>query len=216
MNPKLATTALVVLLAAPAAFSQGTTGGAVSAAPAAAPTRLGVLNVRAAIVTTAEGKQASAELQSQFAPRQTELENLRKQVQDAQAKAQLQTTPEDERQRLARQIDVWSRTFQRKQQELQEDVQAAENDVADRIGRKLLEIVDRYSRENGFAVVIDVSAQSTPVIYASNQVDLTQDVIRLYDAANPVRGTAPAASRPAAQPGQTRPQQPPPVKPPVN
>jgi len=203
MNLKLATTALAALLAAPAAFSQGTTGGA--AAPAPAPTKLGVISVRQAIVTTAEGKQASAELQSQFAPRQTELQNLGKQIQDAQAKGQLQTTPDDERARLARQVEAWTRSYQRKQQELQEDVQAAEGEVADRIGRKMVDIVDRYARENGLAVVLDVSAQSTPIVYAATAVDITQDIIRLYDAANPLRPTQQPPPRPAAQPGQTRP-----------
>lgn len=210
MNVKLATTALAALLAAPAAFSQGATGGA--QAPAAAPTRVGVLHVRQAIVTTAEGKQASAELQSQFSPRQTELANLQKQIQDAQAKGQQQTTPDDERQRLGRQIEVWNRTYQRKLQELQEDVQAAENDVADRIGRKILEIVDRYARENGFALIVDVSAQGSNAIVWSPTVDITQDIIRLFDAANPLRTTQQPA-RPAAQPGQTRPPQAP-AKPP--
>jgi outer membrane protein len=173
-----------------------------------------VLNVRQVILGSAEGKQAAAELQSQFSPRQTELANLQKQIQDAQARGQQQTTPDDERQRLARSIEVWNRTLQRKGNELQEDVQAAESDVANRIGQKMLEIVDRYARENGFAVVIDVSSQSIPVIYASSQVDITQDVVRLYDAANPVRPAAQQPARPAAQPGQTRPPQTPPNKPP--
>ncbi len=204
MNVRLATTALAALLATPAAFAQqGTTGGA-AAPPAAAPTKIGVINVRGAIVTTAEGKQASAELQSQFAPRNTELQNLGKQIQDAQAKGQLQTTPDDEKRRLARSIDAWTRSAQRKQQELQEDIQSAENEVAERIGGKMVEIVDRYARENGIAVVIDISAQSTPVIYAASTVDITQDIVRLYDAANPVRAQQ-QAPRPAAQPGQTRP-----------
>jgi len=203
MNVKLATTALAALLAAPAAFSQGTTGGA--AAPAPAPTKFGVISVRQAIATTAEGKQALAELQSQLAPRQTELQNLGKQIQDAQNKLQLQTTPDDEKQRLNRQVDAWTRAYQRKQQELQEDVQAAEGEVADRVGRKMFEIVDRYARENGFAVVVDVSAQSTPVVYAASAIDMTQDIVRLYDAANPLRPAAQQPARPPAQPGQTRP-----------
>src|SRR5258708_12959629 len=52
-------------------------------APGAASSgKIAVLNVRQAIVTTAEGKQASAELQSQFAPRQSEMETLTKQTND--------------------------------------------------------------------------------------------------------------------------------------
>lgn len=213
MNVRLATTALAAALLAPAAFSQvqGSTGAAPAAAPA--PSKLGIIGVRQAIVNTAEGKQASAELQSQFAPRQNELETLRKQVADAQAKGQQQTTPDDEKARLSRQIDAWTRAFQRKTQELQEDVQAAEGEVYDRIGRKMMEIVDRVARENGLAVVLDVSAQSSPIIYAAPTIDITQEIVRLYDAANPIKGAA-QPQRPAAQPGQTRPPQPAPTKPP--
>ena len=76
-------------------------------------TRVGVISVRQAILNTAEGKQATAELQSQFAPRQTELQNLSKQIQDAQARGQQQTTPDDERARLARSIDAWTRAADR-------------------------------------------------------------------------------------------------------
>lgn len=203
MNVRLATTALAALLAAPAAFSQAQ-AAAPATAPAPAPTKVGIIGVRQAIVNTAEGKQASAELQSQFAPRQTELESLRKQVAEAQAKGQQQTTPDDEKARLARAIDAWTRAFQRKQTELQEDVQAAEGEVYDRIGRKMMEIVDRVARENGIAVVLDVSAQSSPIVYAAPTIDITQEIVRLYDAAHPIKGAAPAP-RPAAQPGQTRP-----------
>ena len=54
-----------------------------SAAPgSAAVGKIGVINVRQAIAGTAEGKQAGAELQSQFAPRQNELEGLNKQIND--------------------------------------------------------------------------------------------------------------------------------------
>jgi len=81
-----------------------------------------VINVRQAIVSTAEGKLASAELQSQFAPRQNELENLNKQVNDLrQQLAANQTTWSDEQkakaqtqgQRLAAQLDRKEQRTQR-------------------------------------------------------------------------------------------------------
>jgi outer membrane protein len=210
MKVRLTTILLAVLLVGAAAMTQGQTQSqgqaqpqGTPAPPAAPPTKVGIMNVRVAIVNTAEGKQASAQLQSQFAPRQTELDNLRKQMDDAQKKAQLATITDEEKNRLARQYDAWSRAFDRKRQELQEDAQFAENEIADAIGRKMITIVDRYARENGYAVVLDVSAQTQPVVYASNQVDITQDIIRLYDQANPVTAATPV--RPAAQPGQTRP-----------
>jgi hypothetical protein len=62
----------------------------------------------------------------------------------------------------------------------------------------MLEVLDRYSRENGFSLVLDTSAQGSPVVYGSAQSDITQEVVRLYDQAYPVKGgAAPAASAPA-------------------
>jgi outer membrane protein len=60
-----------------------------------------------------------------------------------------------------------------------------------------MDVLDRYSRENGFTAVFDSSAQNSPIIYASNSIDVTQDIIRLYDQQYPIKG---GASAPAAKP----------------
>jgi outer membrane protein len=179
--------------------------GAAAAAPAAVPGKIGVINVRQAIVTTSEGKQASAELQSQFAARQTELENLNKQINDLKQRlsAGSATLSQEEQARLTRQGELLARQLQRKQDEYQEDVNASQGDVIDKIGRKMIDVLDRYARENGYVAILDSSAQNTPILYASNQIDVTQDIIRLYDQAYPLKAGSttpkPAATKPAAQ-----------------
>jgi outer membrane protein len=93
--------------------------------------------------------------------------------------------------------------------------------VIDKIGRKMIDVLDRYARENGYVAILDSSAQNTPILYASNQIDVTQDIIRLYDQAYPLKaGSAapkPAASRPAGQSTTPKPaptaSQPPAAKP---
>src|SRR5574337_251456 len=187
------------------AFAAGAWAQGGASAPAAAVTRVGVLNVRQAIVNTAEGKQASAELQSQFAGRQNELENLRKQIQELQSRLQTgeRTLSDEEKARLTRQGELLSRQFQRKQQDLEEELNAAQGEVVDRIGRKMLDVLDRYARENGYTAVFDSSSQNSPVIYASSQIDVTQDIIRLYDQAYPVKGGTPPPAR--SQPGTPKP-----------
>jgi outer membrane protein len=172
-------------------------------AAAQAPSKVGVINVQAAIASTAEGKQAGAELQSRFAPRTTELQNLQKQIEDLRTRLQTgQTTLSDEEKaRLAREGDQLTRSFQRKQQELQDDSNDAQQEVVNRIGRKLVDVLDKYSKENGYAVILDTSSQQTPVIYATNQIDVTQDIIRLYDQSYPVKSAgATAPARPATAP----------------
>jgi outer membrane protein len=196
--------------------------GAAAAAPASSAVtgKIAVINVRQAIVTTSEGKQASAELQAQFAARQTELENLNKQITDLRQRlsAGQATLSQDEQARLTRQGELLARQLQRKQDEYQEDVNASQGDVIDKIGRKMIDVLDRYARENGYVVILDSSAQNTPILYASNQIDVTQDIIRLYDQAYPLKAgsaTPKPASRPAAQPAAPKPapSQPPAAKP---
>jgi outer membrane protein len=203
--------AALSLLLVPAVWAQSS-----AAAPAAAPGKVGVINVQIAITSTAEGKQAAAELQSQFAPRQTELENLRKEIDDLQTRLRTgaNTLSDEERARLAAQGDQKTRIYQRKSQESQDDFNEAQREIVDRIGRKMIEILDKYSRENGYAVILDTSSQNTPVIYAANQIDVTQDIVRLYDQSYPVKSASgaskpapqrPPAPKPATQPGQTPP-----------
>ena len=169
-----------------------------AAAGSAATGKVGVINVRNAIVTTAEGKQASGELQSQFASRQTELENLNKQLNDIRQRIQSggDKLSQEEQSRLQRQGEALTRQLERKQNEYQEDVNAAQGEVIDKIGRKMVDVLERYSRENGFVMILDSSAQNTPILFASTGIDVTQDIVRLYDQAYPVKGGAASTAAP--------------------
>jgi outer membrane protein len=203
--------AAVGLFSSAAVCAQGTAPGSATAG------KTGVINVRQAIAATAEGKQAGAELQSQFAARQNELENLNKQINELRQRLDATTgkLSQEEQTRLQREGETKARQLQRKQDEYQEDVNAAQAEVFDRVGRKLVDVLDRYARENGYVVVLDSSAQNTPILFASTNIDVTQDIVHLYDQAYPVKGGA-AASAPA-KPAAATPKpatQPPAAKPP--
>jgi outer membrane protein len=190
------------VLAAAGLMSAATVRAQGTAAGAASTGKVGVINVRQAIVSTAEGKQASAELQSQFAARQSDLENLNKQINDIRQRLQSGDgkLSQDETNRLTREGEVKARQLERKQTEYQEDVNAAQGDVIDKIGRKMVDVLERYSRENGFVAVFDSSAQNSPILYASTGIDVTQDIVRLYDQSYPVKGgSASTTAKPAAQ-----------------
>jgi outer membrane protein len=199
-----------------AACLVGTAATWAQAAPAAAaPVKsVGIINLRGAIGSTAEGKQASAELQSQFAPRSSEIDALTKQINDLQQKLQAGQgkLSQEEETRLTAEGQRLTQRLDRRRNDFQEDATAAQQEVLERIGRKMVDVLDRYARENGFSVVLDTSGQNSPILYASNQVDVTQDIIRLYDQQYPVKtGAAPATAKPAT-PKPTTP--PPAAKPP--
>jgi outer membrane protein len=176
---------------------------AAPATPALTNAKVGVLNVRGAIVNTAEGKQASNELQTQFASRQTELENLNKQINDIRQRLQAngdKLSPEEVN-RLERQGSALQKQVTRKQEDYQEDVNASQQEVIDRIGRKMMDVLDRYARENGYTAIFDSSAQGAP-IYISNGIDVTPEIVKLYDVAYPAKAAAATTAAKPAAPAQ--------------
>ena len=198
--------AAACLFSSVAAHAQGT-----AAAGAAVSGKTGVINIRQAIASTSEGKQAGAELQSQFSARQNELEGLNKQINELRQRLEAGTgkLSPDEQARLQRQGEVMARQLQRKQDEYQEDVNAAQGEVFDRIGRKMVDVLDRYARENSYVIILDSSAQNTPILFASTNIDVTQDIVRLYDGAYPVKAGSAAPAKPAARPATPPAQKPP-------
>lgn len=192
MNMRSFSIGVIALPLVPAIWSQvGSTG-------APAPSKVGTISLQAAIVNTAEGKQASAELQTQFAARSTELQNLQKQIKDIQAKLQSrqQVLSEGESGRLRSEAERLTGTLQRKQQYFQEDLNAAQQDMMNNIGPKLAEVLSKYSKENGYSVILDTSSQQTPVVYGAPQVDVTEEITKLYDQSHPAKSTPTTTPKP--------------------
>ncbi|MGB2591053.1 MAG: OmpH family outer membrane protein [Candidatus Acidiferrum sp.] len=171
-------------------------GGAAAQDPATsgkqAGSKVAAINMRAAIENTAEGKQAAAELETQFMARRKELEDLNKQINDIQQKlnASAGIVSDEEKERLTLEGQRLSRQLERRQNEYQEDLNDAQNEAISRISGKIAQVVQKYAPSNGYAAVLDDSSQTTPVMYAST--DITETIVKLYDQAYPVKSAAPA------------------------
>lgn len=188
---------------APAVMAQ--TGGATTQAPAsssaAAPNKIAVLDIQAAIVNTAEGKNEAAAMQSSFAAKQSELDGIRKRIEDVEKKLQAgaNTLSDDEKARMSAQDQLYQHELQRKSDQFNEEANAARAEILDRIGRKVMEVVDRYARENALGLVVDSSGQTNPVLYRAAQLDITTEIVKLYDQQYPVKSAASAPPKPAPQ-----------------
>jgi outer membrane protein len=181
--------AMVLSLAAAAAVQAQTASNA----------KVGIVNMGQAIFATAEGKQAMAQLETEFAPREKQMEEISKRVNEFRQQLSANQANVSDEQRAKAQVQGQRLTEQlnRKQTEYQQDVKTAQSEAADRIGRKMMEVLDRYARQNGFAAVFDASAGDSMVLLASPQIDLTQEMVKLYDQAYPAKASA-VATKPAA------------------
>jgi outer membrane protein len=168
-----------------------------ASAPAQLPVRVATIFAQNAIVSTQEGQKASAALNARFAPRKDEFERKQREVQALrdQLKKNLATMNADARDRLNQAIDTRTKELQRLGEDSQAALEEEEGAMLQQLGDKLLGIVGDYAQRNGYAAVFDVSNPQGPVRWASPAVDITNEIVKLYDQAHPV-AAVPAAAAP--------------------
>jgi len=163
-----------------------------------APTKIGIIHVQNAILSTKEGQKATGDLNTRFAPTKAKFDKDQADIQALveQMRKGSATMSDDARVKLQRDIDQKQTAFKRNQEDAQAELDQVEGKMFQDLGVKLQEVLQQYAMQKGLAIVIDVSnQQTTPVFWAAASVDITTDVIRLYDQAHP--GTAAPAAQPS-------------------
>lgn len=198
-----------------ASLAQAAAGKAPASAPASAEpaaTKVGIVNIQEAIFASNEGKKEVDALQQKFSPKQAELKNLSDEVENLKKTFQAQSDKlnDEERNNKAKEIELKQKTLQRNYDDAQSEFQQAEQELLNRIGGKMLKVLEKYAKTNGYSVVLDVSNPQTPVLWASQGTVITKQLVDAYNTENPsaapaarpagAAATRPSAPRPSATP----------------
>lgn len=212
-----------ICLAAPAAGAQAPAGGnapqAPTAAPAAGPARalsVGWVDLERIVQTSAEGKVASARVQALTQKKSSELGEKNKQLQGAQQKLQAGGTVlnDSARAQLEREIDRLNVDLQRMQQDAQQELQELQQELQAEFMKKLSPIIERVVKERNINMLF--SRVEAGIVFADPTLDLTDDLIKRFDAtagtpAPAATGAKPTAPAPAPKPPATTPPATPPA-----
>lgn len=165
----------------------------------APPAKIAIIHLQNAIIGTKDGQKAAKELETRFMPKRKEIEGRQGAIQalQAQLRASSNTANEEQKNKLMRDIDVKQKALQRDGEDASAELDQEQQKLFQDIGGKVMAVIDKFASDNGFAVVIDVSAQSSPILYASTSIDITRQIVELFDKNSPA---AAAASAPAAPP----------------
>src|SRR5437868_5074218 len=167
----------------------------------AAP-KVGVISVQGAIVGTKDGQKASQELEVKFAPKKKDIET--RQTELAQLQDQYNKggnlMNEEKRNQLARDVDEKKKRLERDVQDAQEELNAEQQRVLQGLGQRMMAVITKYAKDNGYSVILDDSNPNTPILYASSAIDITQDIISLYDKTSVNGGPAAKPGSPATPP----------------
>lgn len=164
--------------------------------------KVGAINIQAAMTGTKEGQQAADQLAKDLAPRKTEMEAKAAEIRALQDKLQRggAAMAETAKADLTRQIDERTKSYNRDMEDAQAELNDEQRRIVESMSSKMTGVIDKYATAHGFTIIFDVSNPNTPLLYISNMIDITRDIIELYDQAYPVTAPQPSASKAPATP----------------
>lgn len=172
----------------------------------AQPNKVGIIHIQNAIISTQDGQKAAAELQARFEPRSKELEKKNNEINALREQLQKgsNTLSDEARQKLIREIDTKTRHLNRETEDARTEYDQEQQKLLQTLGEKIMAVIYKYAQDHGYSIILDISSPQTPVLYAANSVDITNDIVALYDKNAPSAGGAASATpRPASPPPAT-------------
>jgi len=179
-------------------------------------TKVGTINIEQAIFASNEGQREFQELTKKFEPKQNELKGKADEIDSLkkQLNAQQDKLNDESKDKLVKQIETKQKSFERSQQDAQEDYQNQQGEIGNKILTKMAPLIVKFAGDNGYGMIVDTSQPwpRGPVIWYGPAVDITESVVQAYNTqsgvAPPPAGTTPAkpapktptSSKPATKP----------------
>jgi len=163
--------------------------------------KLGYVDLQRALNETEDGRKAKANLKKVFDQKQKELdeqqETLKKDIEDLNKKRTL--LPADKVQAKEAELQERMQKVQQTYMRHQQDLSAKEQEATGKIFERMSRIISKIATTENFTMIFDKTQSS--VLFAKPHLDLTNDLIRRYNAGEGVApvaaggGSAPAAPK---------------------
>jgi outer membrane protein len=152
---------------------------------ASAQGKIAVIDLRRAILDTAEIKKASNDMENRYKPRKDALDKAQRELADLQAQAQSSAgklSPQGE-------LDLQTRgkrketEVQRMQQDLQDDVNHDRDTIVQSAGVRMTEILKTMMEAKGYDAIVD----TTQLVTFKPSLEITNEAIAAFDKAYPLK-----------------------------
>jgi len=192
---------LAFTLASGFALSAAAQTPAAAAAPAG-PAKIAVIAFQAAVGQTNEFQRNFADLQKKYEPKRADLKTLNDEIETLtkQLQAQGDKLSEQERASRAKTIDDKTKQLKRSAEDAQNDFQGEMQEMYNGVASKVYDVLSAYAQQQGFTLVLDVSQQQNPVLYANESTNITKPVLDAYNVKSGVPAPPPSAQQSPAAP----------------
>jgi len=203
-------------LAAAAIHAQGTTAPAPAAAPAAAGSlRIGVINVERLVQESALGKEAFNRVKRLNDQKKEEGDKLQKELRDLEQKLadQGSALADDKRETLQKSYQEKAIAFKRFQDDATRELDAAQKKELGELERRVFPVINQVGKDKGFTMIFNKFQAG--LLYADDAVDVTDEVLKVFNTTvavpsakpadtNAKAAPAPAGAKPAPAPAPTK------------
>ncbi len=161
-----------------------------------AEVRIGYVDLQRALNEVDEGKAAKALLKHDFDEKQKQLDVKKAEFDKAQAEFEKQSVVMSDaaKRDKGQDLDRRARELQALFMNLQKDLSEREREATGGIFQKMSGIVREIAEAEGFTMVLE---KGTGIVYAPESLDLTNDLIRKYNARYPAGAKKEAAPKKA-------------------
>lgn len=141
----------------------------------------GIVDIQKVILSVEEGKTARAKLEKEIKAKEKEFLSQKKDLDKMNAdwKAQSALMTEDARRQKQVEFQEKFMSLRNEEMKFQQELKKKEAEVTQMIAIKVAKMVNEMAKTKAIDVVFE--ANSSGLIYVKNPVDLTSDVIKVYD-----------------------------------
>ena len=170
-------------------------GVALSALPAWAEPKIGVVDPQRLLEESPQGKAMLDAMRAEFAPRERTLQAQQQALKAKQDKLQKDsaTMTDEQRTRAEKDLRDGAREFERARSEFQDDISARRNEEMSRLQKTLGDEVRTYAKTQNFDVVLSTEG----VVYAAPAYDVTPAILTALQARNAAAPATPSPAKPA-------------------
>jgi outer membrane protein len=168
---------------------------ALAAASARAELKLGYVDLQRAIGELQEGKDAKVRLKAELERSRSNLEGEKGKLRAESLVLEKQAAMMSEEVRAQKYAELQRKALELAQREQQQQLELAkkEQEELKRLYERLDPIITALAQREGLAMVLDKS--SAAVVYALPSLDLTDELVRAYNEAHPLKARTPGAPR---------------------
>ncbi|MEQ9620082.1 MAG: OmpH family outer membrane protein [Deltaproteobacteria bacterium] len=144
--------------------------------------KIGVIDLQQVIATSRAGKAAKTQFESEFKQKQQIIESKRAQLERMKNEF-IQNGPvmnETTRKQKADQIEQLDKELQRSRADFRDELQKKDFELLEKILKDLDGILQSIGKSEGYTLIIEKTEGG--VIFANPTIDITQKVIKAYDA----------------------------------